>query len=151
MGDLVARALRLWGQPLPAGAGALEAFRTVYDDPVLVNGVETPLLVLVERARMMRAAFADLKHTVLDQVETPDRVAFAFRISGRHVGPLETPLGVLAPTGSPVDVAGLDLFVVDPQRDRVTAIHAQADHLSLLLAAGAVAPLDGSPRTRGAP
>lgn len=141
VGDFITRALRLWGQPLPEGDAALEAFRAVYVDPVLVNGTSTPVGVLVERARRMQAAFAGLHHTVLETVETPGRVAFAFRISGRLVGPLETPLGALAPTGAPVDVLGLDLFVVDEQRDRVTAIWAQADYLSLLTAAGAVGRL----------
>ena len=139
--DLMARALRLWGQPLPDGDAALEAFRAVYDDPVRVNGTATPLRVLVERARMMQAAFDDLRHTILETVESPGRVAFAFRIAGRHVGPLETPLGLLAPTGLDVDVAGMDIFVVDEERDRVTDVWALADHLSLLLAAGAVTRL----------
>ncbi|SEP80085.1 ester cyclase [Microlunatus flavus] len=142
MGDLVGRALELWGRPLPQGGAALEAFRGVYDDPVTVNGVPTALQVLVDRSRMLQAALADLRHTVLASVEAPGRRAFAFRLSGRFVGPLETPLGLLAPTGRPVEVAGQDLFVVDEQRDRVTALWAQADLLSLLLDAGAVARLD---------
>lgn len=149
MGDIVGRALELWGRPLAAGDAALEAFRGVYDDPVTVNGASTPLQVLVDRARMMQAAFADLRHTVLESVEAPGRRAFAFRLSGRLVGPLETPLGVLAPTGHAVEIAGQDLFVVDEQRDRVTAVWAQADHLSLLLAAGAVARIDGPPAQTG--
>jgi predicted ester cyclase len=113
----------------------------VYTDPVQVNGAETALSVLLDRSRMMQAAFADLRHTVVEEVEAPGRLAFAFRISGRHVGPLTTPLGELAPTGSAVEVAGMDIFVIDQPSDRVTAIWAQADYLSLLLAAGAVSPL----------
>ena len=141
VGDFIQRALRLWGQPLPEGDASLELFRAVYADPVQVNGVATPVQVLLDRARMMQAAFDDLRHTVLETVQTPTRLAFAFRISGRHVGPLETPLGVLAPTATAVDVAGLDIFVIDEERDRVTEIWAQADYLSLLMAAGAVARL----------
>ena len=137
----VDRALRLWGQPLPPGDEGLEAFRAVYADPVQLNGADTALSVLLDRSRMMQAAFTDLRHTVLEEVETPGRLAFAFRISGRHVGPLTTPLGELAPTGSAVDVAGIDIFVIDEQQDRVTAIWAQADYLSLLIAAGAVSRL----------
>ena len=142
MGDFIDRALRLWGQPLPPGDAGLEAFRAVYADPVDVNGVATPVQVLLDRARMMQVAFAGLRHTVLETVETPGRLAFAFRISGRLVGPLDTPLGPLPPSGDLVELAGMDIFVVDEQRDRVTAIWALADHLSLLVAAGAVEPLE---------
>jgi predicted ester cyclase len=142
MSTFLERALRLWGQPLPPGDDALAAFREVYADPVSVNGTPTPVSVLLARARMMQAAFADLRHTVLEVVEAPGRLAFAFRISGRHVGPLETPLGPLAPNGAEVQVAGQDIFVLDEQRDRVTSIWALADYLSLLMAAGAVSPLE---------
>jgi hypothetical protein len=136
------RALGLWGGALPPGEAGLEAFRTVYADPVLVNGTTTPLTVLVQRARMMQAAFEDLRHTVLEEFQAPGRLAFAFRISGRHVGPLTTPIGELPPSGAVVQVAGMDIFVVDEGRDRVTAIWALADYLSLLVDAGAVvAPL----------
>jgi hypothetical protein len=137
----IERALQLWGQPLPPGDAAVEAFRAVYADPVLVNGSPTAVSVLVDRARMMQAAFEDLGHTVLEQLEAPGRLAFAFRISGRLVGPLATPLGELAPTGSRVEVVGMDIFVLDEEADRVAAIWALADYLSLLLEAGAVSRL----------
>ena len=139
MATFLERALGLWSRPLPRGDAGLEAFRTVYADPVLVNGTPTDLTVLVDRARMMQAALDGLRHTVLEEVEAPGRLAFAFRISGRLVGPLTTPLGDLPPTGRTVEVAGMDIFVVDD--DRVTAVWALADHLTLLVEAGAVSPL----------
>jgi predicted ester cyclase len=143
MSSMIERALALWGRPLPAGGAALEAFRAVYADPVLVNGTSTPLMVLVERAQMMQVAFDGLRHTVLEQFEAPGRLAFAFRISGRLVGPLTTPLGELPPTGAEVQVAGMDIFVVD--EDRVTAVWALADYLTLLIDAGAVSRLTSPP------
>ena len=139
MATFIERALRLWSRPLPPGDAGLEAFRAVYADPVLVNGVPTDLTVLVDRARMMQAAFDGLHHTVLEEVEAPGRLAFAFRISGRLVGPLTTPLGDLPPTGTAVELAGMDIFVLDD--DRITAVWALADHLALLAEAGAVSPL----------
>jgi predicted ester cyclase len=135
---LLERALALWGHPLPAGPAALDAFRSVYTDPVELNGEAVPVAALVERAAMMQAAIADLRHTVLEQVHTPGRLAFAFRISGRLVGPLTTPIGVLAATGGPVDVMGMDIFVLDEVQQRVRAVWALADHLSLLVATGVV-------------
>jgi hypothetical protein len=138
--SFIDRALALWGRPLPPGDAALEAFRAVYTDPVQVNGTPTALSVLVERAQMMQAAFDGLRHTVLEEFEAPGRVAFAFRISGRLVGPLTTPLGELAPTGGDVEVAGMDIFVVDEARDRVSGVWALADYLTLLVEAGAVSP-----------
>src|SRR4051794_6199212 len=134
--DFIERALTLWSRPLPPGGAALEAFRAVYTDPVLVNGTPTDLTVLVERARMMQTAFDGLRHTVHAQFEAPGRLAFAFRISGRLVGPLVTPLGELPPTGAEVEVAGMDIFVIN--ENRVTSVWALADYLTLLMEAGAV-------------
>lgn len=139
MATLIERALGLWSSPLPPGDAGLEAFRTVYTDPVVVNGTPTALTVLLDRARMMQTAFAGLTCTVLEQLEAPGRLAFAFRLSGRLVGPLTTPLGALPPTGRSAEVAGMDIFVLDG--DRVAAVWALADHLTLLAEAGAVSPL----------
>ncbi len=141
MPDLVDRALRLWGEPLPEGDGALDAFRAVYTDPLDVNGASTPLQVLVDRARMLQAALQDVRHHIDDRFETPGREVFAFRISGRHVGPLVTPLGEVGPTGRAVEVAGMDIFVVDEEADRVKSVWAITDYLGLLMQLGAVDPL----------
>ena len=138
MTDLVDRALRLWVQPLPEGEAALTLFRGVYADPVVVNGETTPLQVLVDRARMMQGAFEGLTHDVHVRMEGPGRKAFAFHLSGRHAGPLVTPLGELAPTGLPLELMGMDIFEVDDERDLVTGVWAVADQLGLLVQAGAV-------------
>jgi len=136
-GHPVDRALHLWSDPLPPGDAGLAAFRSVYADPLLVNGAETPLAEIVGRARMMQGAFDDLHHTILERFEAPGRAAFAFRIAGRHVGPLTTPLGELAPTGLSLEVPGMDIFLIDD--GLVTALWAVADFLSLLIQAAAVA------------
>jgi hypothetical protein len=133
----VDRALPLWSDPLPPGDTALAAFRSVYADPLLVNGAETPLADLVGRARMMQGAFDGLHHTILERFEAPGRAAFAFRIAGRHVGPLTTPLGELAPTGLSLEIPGMDIFLITD--GLVTGVWAMADYLSLLMQAAAVA------------
>jgi len=133
----VDRALRLWSEPLAEGDEALAAFRTVYVDPLEVNGVQTPLRELVDRARMLQRAFEGLQHEILERFDTAERTAFAFRLSGRHLGRLTTPLGDVAPTGRLLDVLGMDIFAI--RNDRVFAVWAVADYLGLLMRAEAVA------------
>jgi SnoaL-like polyketide cyclase len=145
MSQLVARALHLWSEPLPEGAAALALFRTVYTDPLDVNGESTALQVLVDRARMMQCALAGLRHEINERIDAPGRQAFAFRITGRHVGPLETPLGEIAATGRELHVDGMDIFLVDDEADRVIGVWAIADFLGLLMQAGAVEPSARSP------
>lgn len=139
MSRYISRALGLWGTDVPAGDAGLEAFREVYTDPIDVNGESTPLQVLVDRARMMRSAFVPMRHEVLEQFEAPGRLAFAFRIIGRHVGPIATPLGTIEASGADVEIAGMDIFVIDEEADRVRAVWALADYLGLLIQASAVA------------
>ena len=134
---IVDRAMRLWAEPVPDGDEGVAAFRAVYADPVLVNGEETSLAVLVDRARMLQRAFPDLEHEMHERIDTPGRSAFSFHLTGTHHGPLATPLGVVAPTGRRLRFAGLDIFtLVD---DRVVGVWAIADYLGLLADAGAVA------------
>ena len=131
------RALGLWARPVPEDdTVALAAFREVYADPLTVNGASTPLQVLVDRARMLQVAFADLGHDVQDHFGTDDRNAFAFRLSGRHVGPLTTPLGTVAATGRDLSVMAMDIFEIAD--DRVAAVWAVADWLDLLTQVGVV-------------
>jgi predicted ester cyclase len=72
---------------------------------------------------------------MLERFDSPGRSAFAFRLSGRHIGPLTTPLGEVAPTGQQLTVLGMDIFTITD--DRVTEVWAVADYLSLLMQAGA--------------
>lgn len=133
MTDLVDRALALWSTPLPDGDAALAAFRSVYADPLAVNGSSTPLQVLVDRARMMQGALQDLGYAIDERCEAPGRRAFAFRILGRHVGPFATPLGTIAATGRPVELVGMDIFLVNEEEGRITGVWAIADYLRLLM------------------
>jgi predicted ester cyclase len=137
MAHIVDRAIGLWFSAPADGADGLAAFRSVYADPLQVNGVPTPVQVLVDRAAMLRRAFDGLHHELLEQVDSPTGTAFAFRLSGRHIGPLTTPLGDLPATGEVLTVLGLDLFVLADSR--VTGVWAVADWLGLLIQAGRVA------------
>ena len=139
MNPIIHRALSLWPEPVPVDdALALDRFASVYADPVTVNGAASPLAELVRRARMVQGAFSALHHELVADVDGGDRCAFAFRLSGRHTGTLETPLGPVTATGRELTVTGMDTFIL---RDGlVVEIWALADMLGLLIAAGAITP-----------
>jgi hypothetical protein len=81
---------------------------------------------------------------VFEQFDAPGRAAFAFRLYGRHVGPLVTPVGDLAATGQELEMRGMDIFEVD--NDFIVAVWAVADWLTSLSAVANV-----SLASRGAP
>ena len=93
LGDVsvIDRVLPLWTQPVPDGAEALARFAEAYTDPVSINGADVPLTDLVERARGLQRAFADLRIELIEQMEAPERVAIVFLQRGRHVGPARDP------------------------------------------------------------
>ncbi len=142
MPSLVDRLMQLWLRPLPEGAEAEAAFRAVYADPVRVNGVDMTVSQLVQRARALQAAFGDLQVTIDRQVEAPGTSVIGFRMHGRHVGPLQTPLGVVPATGREVEVRTIDILTV---RDNVvTEVFVVGDELGRLVQLGALA-LAGPP------
>jgi hypothetical protein len=53
MAPLVDRLLRLWREPIGGQVAAEAAFRTLYADPVPVNGVPLTAADLVARARSL--------------------------------------------------------------------------------------------------
>ena len=136
MTDILDRLMSLWTAPLPSGDEALDRFRALYTDPVRVNDHETPLTQLVERARMLQGALDDIHHRILQRVDGPGRVAVAFIISGRHVGPLTTPAGAVAPTGRDIEILTID--VLELEGDVVDTVWVVSDQLGILLQTGAL-------------
>jgi predicted ester cyclase len=134
--SMIERLLGLWTEPVAEPAEALAAFGSVYTDPVSVNGVEMSVAALVERARAVQRALADLRLELIEQIETPQRIAIVFWQRGRHVGPLETPLGEISPTGRDVEIRVIDVLTVTD--GRVSAVHVAPDNLSLVLQLGVV-------------
>jgi len=134
--DLLERLLPLWAQPVDSRDDAVAAFRTVYADPVVVNGAEMPIADLVSRARSLQQAFDGLSMEILDTVETPDRVVVAFLMRARHVGPFASPLGTVAPTQREIEVRTIDVLTLTA--GVVSAIWVVADDLGLLRQLGAV-------------
>jgi predicted ester cyclase len=136
MTTLVDRLLPLWAQPLPDGPAAEARFAEVYADPVTVNGASLTIADLVERARALQGAFTALEMRLVDQVETAGKLAIAFVLRGRHVGPYPTALGTVAPTGRQVEVRTIDVLTVTD--GRISAIWVVSDELGMLSQLGAL-------------
>jgi hypothetical protein len=78
----------------------------------------------------------DAENVVLDSFGAHDKVALAFRMRGRQVGPMSTALGPLPPDGRPLDVRVIDLLTL--VEGRVSEIWMVADELGVLVSRGAV-------------
>jgi hypothetical protein len=133
----VERLLRLWTDPLPADdAAAADVFRELYADPVTVNGVAVTAADLVARARVLQAAFERPEREVLAVADAGASVAFAFRLAGRQIGPLDTPAGRLPPTKARIEVRIIDVLTLSG--GLITEIRMVADWLPAFVAAGAL-------------
>jgi SnoaL-like polyketide cyclase len=132
---LLERLLPLWTQPVDSWDDAGAAFREVYADPVVVNGIEMRVAELVDRARALQRAFTQLGMDIMDTVETPDRVVIAFVMRGRHTGPFVSPLGTVAPTQRDIEVRTIDVLTVTA--GVISAIWVVSDDLGLLRQLGA--------------
>ncbi len=143
----VQRLLRLWTDALPRDDGAAaDAFRDMYADPVTVNGTPLSAADMVARARVMQAALAEPEREVLAVVESGDAVAVAFRLAGRHVGPLDTPAGRLPASGARIDLRVIDVLSI--AEGRISAIWMVGDWLGALAPTGMVQVLT-SPVSEG--
>jgi hypothetical protein len=130
--------MKLWSEPLPDSDQEAEAaFRELYTDPVVVNGAELTAADLVARARAVHRTFERRDNEVLDVVQTENKVAVAFRMSGRHVGPFATALGPLPPAGDRLEIRVIDILTLSD--GKVSQIWMVADELGALVAADAVA------------
>ncbi len=143
----VQRLLRLWTDALPRDDGAAaDAFCDMYADPVTVNGTPLSAADMVARARVMQAALAEPEREVLAVVESGDAVAVAFRLAGRHVGPLDTPAGRLPASGARIDLRVIDVLSI--AEGRISAIWMVGDWLGALAPTGMVQVLT-SPVSEG--
>jgi hypothetical protein len=130
MADFIDRLAAVWTR-VPTGDTRDEAaFREVYTDPVILNGSDAAISELVERYRMLHGSFADLGIEVVDRHQLPGTLAVVLRQRGRHVGPLPTALGTVAPTGRTFDVLGIDVLTV--RDERISRIWVVADELGRL-------------------
>lgn len=129
--DLAERLFAVWIDPPSDDATALAAFRSLYTDPVDVNGTPIGAGDLLARVRALHRAYSGLRHEVVDVVVAPGRLVVAFRMRGTHTGPLDTPLGTVAPTGREAVIRTIDvLTIVD---GRIAAVFVVGDELSNLV------------------
>lgn len=129
--------IALWTQPLPEGEAAVVAFGKVYADPVSINGAAMSLAELVERARAPQKTFADLQATLLTQVDAGSHTTVVFRMRGRHIGPMATPLGEIAATGQIVERQIID--VLGTKNGLIDQAWMVSDDLGALVRLGALA------------
>jgi predicted ester cyclase len=140
----VERLFQLWAEPQPDGPAAEAAFRELYTDPVLVNGNPVTPAELAALARSTQSAYDGIEREMLDVVEHDDKIAIAFRMGGRQVGPLTTPAGPLPPTGEDVWVRVIDILTITD--GRISKIWMVADWLGTLSAIDAVRLVPRGPR-----
>ena len=101
----------------------------------MINGTRFTADELVARIRALQDAYRDMRHEVIERVDTPGRLAVAFVLRGVHTGPLATPLGPVAATGRPFETRVIDvLTLID---GRIAVITMVADELGRLRALGA--------------
>jgi len=129
--------ISLWSTPLQSTSAAIEAFGRFYSDPVRINGAEMSLAALAQRALSTQRAFSELSAVVLERSDTPTHSTVVFRMRGRHVGPLETPLGIVPATGKMVERQIIDLLKVE--RGLISEVWMVGDELSALMQLGAIA------------
>jgi len=139
----VEKLLRLWTNPLPDGPAAEDAFRTLYTDPVVVNGGSLTAADMVARARALQQVFEAPEREVLDVAEGGNKVAVAFRLTGTQIGPFGTSAGVLQPTGQKLSIRVIDILTITD--GRISEIVMVADELAALVAidAARLAPASG--------
>ncbi|HST85674.1 MAG TPA: ester cyclase [Kineosporiaceae bacterium] len=130
MADVVQALMALWQGPPAADEDAERAFAEFYTDPVVVNGTPFTCADLAARARSLNRAFEGLGHQLLERIETPNRLVIAFLMTGRHVGPLPTALGEVAPTGKEVKIRTIDVLTFSA--GRISNVVVVSDELGLL-------------------
>jgi predicted ester cyclase len=67
---------------------------------------------------------------VADTDTDSDGVAVAFVMHGRHIGPYETPFGIIPPTGADVQIRTIDVLTLTDQK--ISAVWVNADDLGTL-------------------
>jgi predicted ester cyclase len=136
MADVVEQIMALWSGPPADPKDAERAFAQYYTDPVPINGTPLSCADLAARAHSLGRAFEGLHHELLERVEAGDKLAIAFRLLGRHVGPFPTAIGELAPTGQEIAVRTIDILTFT--EGRISEVVVVADELGLLAGLDAV-------------
>ncbi|MFD4422301.1 ester cyclase [Agromyces sp. NPDC058484] len=89
----------------PAGFAAIYAEDAIVHDPLYPQPLRGRAAVEQDAADLRRA-IPDARFTLLDVLQDQSAIAFRYGLIGTHLGPLSTPDGEIAPTGSTIDVPG---------------------------------------------
>ena len=81
-------------------------------------------------------AFPDLRHEVVDHVESGETIALELIVRGTHTGPLQTPQGELPATGRGVIWHSVDY--VKTSGGQIASWHVYTDNLAFLTQLGLV-------------
>jgi steroid delta-isomerase-like uncharacterized protein len=75
-------------------------------------------------------AFPDIKHRVIDPIESNDRIAFELEITGTHTAPLVGPGGEIPPTGKPIRLAAANVWTVSS--GKIASYHIYFDQMAFM-------------------
>jgi len=125
-------------------AGEIDRLADLFDENVelsTTSGGGTGLDYVTALFTRHRQGYPDLRHEVLDSVESADGTAVALRIAftGTHLGELRGPFGPIPPTGRTLVWRTSDH--VRARDGRIVSWHAHFDRLTLLEQLDRVRPL----------
>ena len=87
-------------------SGAVDRLHEICEPDLLTTMPGSPPLhgpqATVDVLRMYIAAFSDMKHEVLETIESEDGIAVRLRVSGTQTGAMQMPQSTLPPTGRSV-------------------------------------------------
>ena len=124
----------LWNRGQLAAAEMLVAEGTVRHDPA--GPVASGPAGFAANVLRMRRAIPDLLLTLDLLLAEGDLVAARWTITGRHDGPLESPLGMVAPTHRQISFSGVNIFRI--AGGKVAEIWNHRDDLAFFRQIGAV-------------
>jgi steroid delta-isomerase-like uncharacterized protein len=89
---------------------------------------------VVAALRPFREAFPDIRHQILDVVESGNKIAVELTVTGIHTGTFRTPQGDVPPTGRTIVWEAVDIVTL---RDgKIASWHTYFDQLAFLAQLG---------------
>jgi steroid delta-isomerase-like uncharacterized protein len=89
---------------------------------------------LISMLQVFREAFPDIRHQVLDVVESGDRIAVELTVTATHTGTFHTPQGDIPPTGRTLVWESVDFITL---RDgKIASWHTYFDQMAFLAQLG---------------
>jgi steroid delta-isomerase-like uncharacterized protein len=127
--DVVEAAFRAWN------AGDLDAMLKDYDDNATFWSTARPeglggKAQVREYCQLLFNAFPGVQIKIANLIESGDKVAVEYKVSGTHGGPLVTGGRTIPATGKPIEGQGADFLEV--RNGRIVSERIYADNLELM-------------------